>query len=92
MPSLIDSQEAVDWDGLMVVMALKIAGYRAARQPHVIDRFELLGEQAKVSVPLLAHWTHTPRPPHSAYRLGQDARPIARGPGDSLAAGPGLRV
>jgi replication-associated recombination protein RarA len=39
MPSLIDSQEAVDWNGLMVVMAFKIAGSRAARQPHVIYQF-----------------------------------------------------
>jgi hypothetical protein len=40
LPSLIDSQETVDWDGLMVVTAFQIAGYRAARQPHVIYQFE----------------------------------------------------
>ena len=63
-----------------------------------IDHFELLREQAKVSVtcsvlcPLLADWPHTPRPPQSDYHLGQSARPIARGPVDSLAAGVGLRI
>ena len=58
-----------------------------------IDHFELLREQAKVSVtcsvpcPLLADWPQTPRPPQSEYPLGQSARPIARGPVDSLAPG-----
>ena len=39
MPSLIDSQETLDWDALIVVMAFKIAGSRAARQPHVIYHY-----------------------------------------------------
>jgi hypothetical protein len=36
MPSLVDSQEALDLDGVMIVIALKIGGCRAALQPHVI--------------------------------------------------------
>jgi hypothetical protein len=36
MPSFIDSQETVDWDGMVVVIVLKIAGSRAARQSDVI--------------------------------------------------------
>jgi hypothetical protein len=39
MRGVLGSQETLDWDGLMVVMALNIAKPSATPEPHVIEHY-----------------------------------------------------
>ena len=83
MLSLIDSKETIDWDGLMVFMAFKIVGSRAARQSHVIYHSNEIVQTQKFLLPIGPLHRVLDRPV-GPTPLGGEGRALS--PGRDLAA------